>query len=190
MSIAGVVLAAGSSQRLGRPKQTLEIGGETLLHRTVRIAREAGLRPVFVVLDAQGRFAETLRGLGGSLVLNQEADEGIAASIRAGVRAAKGMPSVEGVVVMTCDQIGITADHLRQLHEDPARITGSGYGGRTAIPAYFPRSGFESLLALQGDVGARDALRGAHRVDSEALAVDVDTPQDVVRANELFGESL
>lgn len=187
MSIAGVVLAAGGSQRLGRPKQTVEIGGETLLHRTVRIAREAGLRPVFVVLDGEGRFAGEVRGLGGSLVLNQEADEGIAASIRAGVRAAKGMPGVDGAVLMTCDQIGITAEHLCDLYEDRDRVTGSGYGGRTAIPAYFPRSAFESLLKLQGDYGAREALRGAHRVDSEALAVDVDTPEDIVRASQLFG---
>jgi molybdenum cofactor cytidylyltransferase len=145
------------------------------------------MRPVFVVLDGEGRFAETLRGLGGSLVLNQEADEGIAASIRAGVRAAKGMPSVEGVVLMTCDQVGITAEHLRELQAEPEQVAGSGYAGGTAIPAYFPRSAFESLLRLQGDVGAREALRGARRVDFEVLAVDVDTPQDVIRATALFG---
>lgn len=186
MNVAGIVLAAGSSRRLGRPKQTVEIGGEILLHRAIRIAREAGLRPVFVVLDSEGRFAANVRNAGASIVLNHEAEEGISSSIRAGVRAASALPDVAGAVLMTCDQIGATPEHLIELCAELQSVTGSGYAGKPGVPAYFPREVFPQLLTLQGDTGARDLLRGARFVVCEALALDIDTPQDVVRAQSLF----
>lgn len=87
-SPAGLVLAAGGSRRLGQPKQLLELDGETLLRRTVRIAVEAGCGPVVVVL---GAGAEALRlqvaGLPAEVVVNAEWEQGMGGSIRAGLEA-------------------------------------------------------------------------------------------------------
>ncbi len=186
MSVAAVVLAAGFSRRLGRPKQTLEINGETLLQRAVRVAHEAELEPVFVVTTAH--LAEDLAAdtVACDLVLNGEAEEGIASSIRAGVRAAEAVQDVAGIVVMTCDQVSTSADHLRALCAHSEQMTGSAYAGRVGVPAYFPRASFSQLLQLEGDAGARDLLRSAEAISAEELALDIDTEEDLERARVLF----
>lgn len=186
MSVAGIVLAAGFSRRLGRPKQTVVIGGESLIERTVRVARDAGLHPLFIVVNSEAQFAEALRDAGCRVIVNEKATEGMASSIRAGVQVAQATPECVGVVIMTCDQPAIEADHLRALRAQVNRVTGSGYAGRVAVPAYFPRGSFDSLVALEGDAGARGLLEEAHAVPSTALRIDVDTDEDVARARLLF----
>jgi CTP:molybdopterin cytidylyltransferase MocA len=176
---AAVVLAAGASRRLGRPKQTVVLGGEMLVERAVRVAVEAGLRPVLVVVRPGAEFGEAVAALGAVVVENELADEGMAASIRCGVGAVVG---VDGVVVMTCDQVAVTAEHLRLLCEKAGRRTGSAYAGRVGIPAYFPAADFGELLRLEGDTGARELLRSAAAVGCEGLALDVDTEDDLQRA--------
>ncbi len=175
--VAAVVLAAGFSRRLGRPKQTLELGGETLVERAVRVAGEAGLSPVIVVV-AEAKAGTRLVAM---VVVNGEAVEGMAASIRCGVGRAREL-EVVGIVLMTCDQVAVRAEHLRLLVEDESRMTGSRYAGRVGIPAYFPAAQFEDLLRLRGDVGARALLKEAHSVVAEELSLDVDTEGDLERA--------
>jgi CTP:molybdopterin cytidylyltransferase MocA len=182
VTVAAVVLAAGASRRLGRVKQMVVIGGETLLERAVRVAVEAGLVPVIVVVR-EAELGEGLRGC--EVVVNPLADEGMAASIRCGVARAREM-GVAGVVVMACDQVALRAEHLRELCAEADRVTGSGYVGKVGIPAYFPAAVFEELMELRGDVGARELLRGAVAVVDEGLALDVDTEADVFRAKEML----
>ena len=194
-----MVLAAGASRRLGRPKQSLEIGGETLLERAVRVAVEARLEPVIVVVRDPGvasvlggcevvvRDTGVARGLRGcEIVSNALADEGMASSIRVGVARAQEL-GVVGVVVMACDQVALRTEHLRALCGEVDRITGSGYAGKVGIPAYFPAEKFGDLMELQGDVGARELLRGAVAVVDEGLGLDVDTEADVDRAVRMLG---
>jgi CTP:molybdopterin cytidylyltransferase MocA len=179
---AAVVLAAGASRRLGRPKQTVLLEGEMLVERAVRVAMEAGLEPVFVVVRPGAEFGEAVVALGAVVVENALADEGMAASIRCGVAAAVG---VDGVVVMTCDQVQVSAGHLRLLCKDAGRRTGSAYAGRVGIPAHFPAADFGELRQLEGDTGARELLRSAEAVTCESLALDVDTEADLERARGL-----
>ncbi len=181
MSVAAVVLAAGASTRLGRPKQSVVMGGETLVERAVRVAREAGLAPVIVVVRELDRAMYELQERGCLLVLNGEAAEGMAASIRCGVRVADRLKA-DGAVVMACDQVLLRAEHLRALCAEPGRVTASEYAGRRGVPAYFPAAVFGALMELRGDVGAREMLREAATVVDERLAVDVDTEADVERA--------
>lgn len=183
--IAAVVLAAGASTRLGKPKQLAAIGGETLLERAVRTAREAGLSPVVVVAQDAG-LVEKLQAHGAQVLLNRKYYEGMSTSIHTGVRWVGGMKA-DGVVLMTCDQPAVTASHLRELCAEPELIAGSGYAGIIGIPAYFPCSRFDELMKLSGDTGARALLRGARAVNSEELALDIDTEDDLKRARELFG---
>jgi CTP:molybdopterin cytidylyltransferase MocA len=185
--VAAIVLAAGASRRLGRPKQTVVIGGETLVERAVRVAAEAGLEPVIAVVQADG-LAAGLRQRGCEVVVNALADEGMASSIRCGVERASELGAV-GAVVMACDQVALRAEHLVQLCAEVDRVTGSGYAGKVGIPAYFPAVSFAALMELRGDVGARELLRGAAAVVDERLALDVDTEADVARASCTDGQS-
>jgi len=184
VSVAAVVLAAGASRRLGRPKQTVEINGESLVARAVRIAHEAGLNPVIAVL-ADETLAESLQARGASVRLNPNASEGIASSIRVGIDAARSF-DVSGAVVMTCDQVAVTANHLRALCAQPESTTGSAYAGAIGVPAYFPATDFEGLLQLHGDHGARGLLHHARTIHNPALHHDIDTETDVERASQLL----
>ena len=186
MSTAGIILAAGFSRRLGRPKQVVEIGGETLLQRTIRVAAQAELQPLIAVLRAGAGFDALAPATHCEVVLNDEAEEGIAASIRVGVRALEGRPGIRGAVILLCDQVLLTAEHIGALSAEPDRVAASWYAGKRAVPAYFPRERFSDLLKLQGDTGARDLLRAAHAIAAEPLALDIDTEEDVARATEYF----
>jgi CTP:molybdopterin cytidylyltransferase MocA len=178
---AAVVLAAGASRRLGRPKQQVVLGGETLVARAVRVALAAGLSPVIAVVRPEGDFGHSLQEQGAVIVLNDRADEGMSASIRLGVNVARMVKSA-GAVLMTCDQVAVTAEHLRALCAEPKLVTASEYAGRKGVPAYFPASAFAELMKLEGDAGARELLRAAATVVDESLALDVDTEEDVAKA--------
>jgi molybdenum cofactor cytidylyltransferase len=186
--IAAVVLAAGASTRLGEPKQLATLGGEPLLERAVRVAREAGCSPVIVVLGssaAEIRAACTLRGV--HVIVNEAWPEGMASSIRAGVRAtiAAQPEAGGGVLLLTCDQPAVTASHLRALMAS-GELTASQYAGRLGVPAYLPAAMLGALLELEGDAGARGLLREARAVALPGGELDVDTPGTLAEARRLF----
>lgn len=185
MKLAAVVLAAGASQRLGTPKQLVRICGETLIERAIRICREAGCEPVVVVLGAAADQVQSACSLDGAVVvMNNRWQEGMASSIVEGVSALD--VSVEGCVMTTCDMPAVSSEHLRRLAAS-SEITASAYAGRNGVPAYFPRAVFPRLAALSGDTGARDLLRECPAIPLEGGELDIDTPQDLERAIELFG---
>lgn len=181
---AAVILAAGASTRLGEPKQLVRLGGETLLERAVRVAREAGCEPVVVVLGAEAERVLAACDLRDARVVrNEQWREGMASSVHAGVAAADG---ADGVVLMTCDQPAVTAEHLRALMVSGA-VTASAYSGRRGVPAYFPASSFPELMRLTGDAGARELLREASVIDLAGGELDVDTEADQSKAVKRFG---
>lgn len=181
---AAVVLAAGPSTRLGEPKQLVMVGRETLLERSVRAAREAGCETVVVVLGAEvERILERCNLTGAVVVVNDAWEEGMASSIRVGVGAVGG---ADGVLLMTCDQPAVTAEHLLALMA-AGEVTASAYAGRRGVPAYFPAASFPALRALRGDAGARELLREAGTVDLVGGELDVDTDADRAAAVKLFG---
>ena len=183
MSIAAVVLGAGSSSRLGEPKQLVRLGGENLLERAVRVAREVGCWPVVVVLGASAEVIRSQCSLGDARVLvNEGWEEGMASSIRLGVGALSG---VDGCVVMTCDQPAVTVGHLSRLIGDEVRA--SRYEDRNGIPAFFPAAVFGELMELRGDMGARDLLAGRGFLELDGGELDVDTVGDLERAREMLG---
>ena len=186
MSTAGIILAAGFSRRLGRTKQDVVLGGATLLQRAVKTAHAAHLSPVCVVVNAAGKPGLACHSTLCKFVLNSNAEEGLASSIRTGVRAVLSVRGVSGAVLMTCDQILLTPDHLRGLYAQTELVTASGYGGKRGIPAYFPKNCFPQLLELHGDTGARHLLMDARLLQAEELLLDIDTESDVVRAEALF----
>jgi molybdenum cofactor cytidylyltransferase len=181
---AAVVLAAGASSRLGQPKQLIQVAGETLLERSIRIAREAGCAPVVVVLGAGSDEVSARCSLTDAIVVvNFDWEEGMASSIRAGLAALEsvitGQPGdCHGVLLMTCDQPAVTPGHLRALMASGA-LTASAYAGRRGVPAYFPAANLSALQRLSGDSGARSLLRAASAIELPGGELDIDTPADL-----------
>lgn len=192
MPVAAIILAAGESRRLGQPKQLLTWEGETLLNRAIRMATESGAWPVLAVLGA--RFASISASVQSNTAITVHNDrwrQGIGSSIEAGMRAlAVCAPETAGVLLMNCDQLRLSADHLRLLinrfeSEGAPAIAASAYGGVRGVPALFPRATFEELRALHGDRGARSIIeRGSWPVVSvefEGGEVDIDVPEDLAQ---------
>lgn len=187
MSLPAIVLAAGASRRLGQAKQLLKFGGETLLERAIRLARQAGAAPIWVVLGAQHSIIAASVSLPGAIgVFNPDWEQGLSTSIHAGLRALGA--GAAGTLILSCDQPRLSADHLRALiaafagQTEPA-IVASAYAGKRGVPAVFPRAVFPHLLALRGDTGARDLLREPPcplvAIDFPGGEVDIDTPGDL-----------
>jgi CTP:molybdopterin cytidylyltransferase MocA len=194
MQVVSIVLAAGFSRRFGAPKQRARLGDATLLERAVKTALAAGLKPVFVVLREEQKTAFCVANLDNFLsvpavvpVLNPEAAEGMASSVRAGVHAAASAEGTTGVVVLACDQPAVTAEHLRELARGGDEVVASGYAGRKGVPAYFPARVFPELLELRGDAGARGLLATARVVELPGGELDIDTVEDLERAARLYG---
>ena len=185
-----MILAAGGSRRLGQPKQLLTYRGETLLNRAVRIAEEAGASPVVAVLGAEfARIRGSLESRSVIAVRNDRWRQGMGSSIQAGMRAlALCAPDVQGVLLMSCDQPRLTADHLRALiaafasNPEPV-IAASTYAGVHGVPAVFPRSAFDQLRGLSGDKGARSIIENQScpvvAVEFSGGEVDIDGPGDL-----------
>ena len=190
--IAAVVLAAGESSRLGRPKQLVEFRGRSLIRGAVEAARDAGCSPVVVVLGSQAKAVRReIDSLEVRAVVNDAWREGMGGSVRAGITDLVGTEEeIEAVVLTACDQPRLSADVLRRLieaylgREDrTATMAACAYAGTLGAPALFAREEFGRLLALEGDRGARDLLRARAgrvvRVSWPEGARDVDSVEDL-----------
>jgi len=186
--IAVVVLAAGASRRLGQPKQRLPYRGVTLLRHVVAQALEAGLGPVVVVLGAWAKeVAHDLEGLPVHIAINPQWPEGMASSLRCGVRKVqKGFPEASALMVVLGDQPLVSSPLLRRLAEayleSSALVGACQYGGTLGPPAIFDRRLWPELLALKGDVGAKSVIK-AHPYEIVIIpfpegGVDIDSPGD------------
>jgi CTP:molybdopterin cytidylyltransferase MocA len=183
-SHGAIVLAAGASRRLGRPKQLVEIDGEPLLRRVVRAALATSPRECIVVLDESAPFDSALAALDVRVVRIADAATGMAASLRAGVAALDAQ--CDGALIVVTDQPGLEARHLHALctawRAAPSFAIASAYAGVIGVPALLPRSWFDAVATLAGDVGARELLRSRADVIAIAapdLARDIDTPRDI-----------
>ncbi len=185
-----LLLAAGASQRMGRPKQLLPIGGRPLLrHITERVLRSP-VGPVVVVLGAQAdEIAPILAGLPVHPVINHGWSEGLGSSVRTGVAAALRLaPELEGLIILPADQPDLPAQHLENLigrfRQGGCSLVASLTGERRVPPVLFGAVWFARLRQLTGDAGARELLR-EHRLEFATVPLaantDLDTPEDYYR---------
>ncbi len=187
-SMAAMILAAGGSTRMGRAKQLLRIGGESLVHRTARAAVEAGCGPIFVVMGAGAdAIASEVSDLPVKCALNADWEKGMGGSIRVGLRAILANdPRAEAAAILLCDQPGVESGVLRELFaafsDGGKPMAACRYGGTLGPPCCFAESMFEELLQLGDGEGAKRLLvKDSSRVTVMEWAggeSDLDTPGD------------
>lgn len=184
------ILAAGASRRLGYPKQLVQVRGEALLRRQCRIALEADIAPVAVILgcSAEQCVAQVV-DLQVVVRLNHQWEEGMASSLREAARVAIEM-NANGLLVLHGDQHRVTASDLQQLYNtwrNPPRPTAcraraASYAGP---PVIMSSSLFDGLTHLKGEEGARAVLAdlapdALMDVAMPRAAYDLDAPEQLI----------
>jgi len=183
-----ILLAAGSSSRMGRSKQLLEVDGEQLLQRTSRVALDCDATKVIVVLGAnEEAHRKSIQQLPVEICVNSNWQTGMGSSLKLGLKSLlERIPKLEAVVVMVCDQPGLTTDHVNKLiqtfKESNSPVIASFYANSTGVPALFDKSLFEKLLIIENESGAKKIIQQRKElvkiVDFPQGAIDLDTPDD------------
>lgn len=189
-----ILLAAGVSSRLGQPKQLLNYRGQSLLRNAASTAVAVGAGATVVVLGAEvEQMQRELKDLRVKAVYNQDYQEGMASSICCGLRyVIENHDDVEHVIFMVCDQPFVDSSHLLSMVDMHQRsgssVVASFYAGRKGVPALFHRHIFPELLALEGDIGAKQIIE--RYSDDCAIVplslghIDIDTPDAYKWLNE------
>ncbi len=189
-ALAGVLLAAGQSTRMGQNKLLLRLGGDTLVRRAALAALSAGLEPLIVVLGHEReRVQAELAGLACTPVFNEEFALGQSTSLRRGFQAVP--DQCAGAIALLADMPFVSAAELRNLVErwraSSAPLAISTYDGVVAPPQLYGRALFAELRALAADGRGRQLIQ-AHRGQALEVAqpasalADLDVPADVERA--------
>lgn len=207
--VGAIILAAGGSTRMGRPKQLLPIAGVSLARRAASTALQSKAWPVVVVLgNAAPLIQQELAKLPLLFAVNKAWSEGIGSSIRLGIQTLNMYSaSLAGAIVLLADQPNLSSEAIDLIAgfgargseealetktknffsqtnvEPPTGIRAARYNGVVGAPAFFPREFFPELLALEPTEGAQKILkRHAERViaiDRPELRVDLDTPEEL-----------
>ena len=187
--VAGLVLAAGPSTRMGENKLLLRLDGESVLRRAAGRALAAGLDPVIVVLghDAE-KVSSELRGLPCRTLVNADYQRGMNSSARAGVLAVP--PEAAAAIVLLADMPLVTAEMIaaavERYRRSGAPLVISEFGGVQAPPTLYDRSLFPEIGSPEGEGCGKRVVR-RHRAQAEVLAwpaaalADLDRPEDYER---------
>ena len=187
--IGVIILAAGASSRMGRPKQLLpSFDGQSLLRRAAVEAIRSGCRPVVVVTGAHAdQSRREVADLSVHVIDNPQWASGMGSSLRVGLAALEALNDrANAALVTVCDQPFVAAPVLEALatayRSSGKGIVASEYGGTLGVPALFAREHFAELAELLGAVGAKQVI-AAHasdvvRVPFPEGMIDIDTSED------------
>jgi molybdenum cofactor cytidylyltransferase len=194
--VVGIILAAGASSRMGRPKALLPIGGDTFVTRVCRTLLDGGVDDLVVVAGAEHEAvaaAVATAGLPARIVENTRRDEGQLSSVLAGLAVAD-RPGVDAVLVHLVDAplvrpetVGAVLEAFLRTH---APIVRPEVGGRHGHPVLFARRVFDDLRRADPAVGARAVVRTYAadicnvQIDDDGAWQDFDTPEDLLRLKE------
>lgn len=187
MNVAILLLAAGSSTRMGQSKQLMKIDGEPMLVRAAKQALSAS-PDVTVVLGAEAESHRmVLRGTRVSTIENSEWQRGMGNTLKFGLAELRNAnPGMDAVLIMVCDQPAVTSDHLKKLIERAGQssksIIASAYKDTLGVPALFRKQHFDQLAAIADGVGASKLIR-ENREEVETITlphgeIDLDTLND------------
>jgi len=183
-NVAIIILAAGASTRMGKPKQLLPYQGSSLLKHTIESAIASVCKPVIVVLGANAQqIRSEVTQPSVQVVENPQWNLGMSASIRRGILS---LESVDAAVIAVCDQPFLSSEIINILveayHSTGKPIIASQYAETLGVPALFSQIFFSELAALEETVGAKHLmnrhLNEVFCVPFPLGAVDIDTPKD------------
>jgi len=192
-----VMLAAGSSNRMGQPKQLLAYRGKALIEYILQIALSSICKQIAVVLGANAdQILPYVQQQDVLIVQNKDWKEGMASSIRCGLSALTNQfPSLAGAIFMVCDQPFVSVSLINDL-VDKKKSTGKSiiactYKETMGTPALFSSMHFPELMQLQGQDGAKKIL-WQHAGELETISfpmgyIDIDTMQDYQNLGSLAG---
>lgn len=183
-----VILAAGESSRLGKPKQNIVYKGKSLLKHAISTAIHSACTPVIIILGA--RFEEIQSHIKEEPVIayyNPQWQEGMSSSIRSGIELLqKTEPLVSEVILMVCDQPFVNSELLNDLISKKAtagkEIAACFYNNILGVPALFDKKLFPELLSLKGQEGAKKLLmkhiESVVAIPFPSGSIDIDTIED------------
>jgi molybdenum cofactor cytidylyltransferase len=192
--LAALILSAGASSRMGRPKALLPYREGTFLDHLLEVTRHPRIALQRVVLGAGAEVIRSLAKVDPSLVvLNSEWEKGQLSSILAGIRALEGIET-DGIVICPVDHplvsARLVADLVEKFYAENKAIIVPTYDGRRGHPAIFSSALYEELLAAPADKGAR-AVVWAHAADilevptdEEGVVLNINDPQMLHHINE------
>lgn len=187
-----LVLAAGASRRMGRPKALLPLNGGTLLDHAIGQAKRLGAPVTVVAGRCYPLVRYRCRVQPSAWVFNRNWHEGMSTSLKAGVASVG--PYAKGVLIVLLDQPLIGPDALAELSAaarcNPSQPFAADIQGRPGAPAYIPRRLWSRVMRLEGDRGAAAILAaaGAARLSMAGAGSDVDTPGDWRRVSRQLAE--
>jgi molybdenum cofactor cytidylyltransferase len=183
-----IILAAGNSSRLGKPKQLLRFREKSLLQHVLDEALAVEAAKCVLVLGSEAEEMETQINAGKAIVChNAQWAAGMSGSIHLGLQKLLELQlDVDCCIIAVCDQPFITTQLFRNLYEvakeNKVSIVASSYADTAGTPALFDKSQFDALLKLKGREGAKKLLKLAHEdlllVPFERGEIDIDTPED------------
>ncbi len=186
--VAGLVLAAGAGLRIGTPKAEIEIEGERLVDRAVKILKEAGCEKVFVVLGAW------VGDVSGAVIIeNPTWQEGMGSSLLAGLSVLSKDVEISAMVLTLVDLPGLTAAGVTKIIDHPGDLVAATFKGEQGHPVKFGRRHWAAMMeSVGGDTGAKGYLRGRSELALVEIGeicdgADVDTLVDLQKFKESKG---
>ena len=188
-----IVLAAGFSSRLGRPKALARVHGVSLLRSACALAATLKCAKIIAVVPRHSaRYRAQVRGIEVTFVTNSRRNQGLSSSVRRGIAAARHAPAV---LLMPVDLGNLKSRELKRLilrwRAAPRGVIARRIGRIGAAPLVLPRRLYPRASRITGDVGLRDLITqlpadNAVLVDMPSAASDIDTPQDLKAARRTF----
>jgi molybdenum cofactor cytidylyltransferase len=185
--ISVVILAAGSSSRMGQPKQNLVFNSNTLLQRTINEARLVTEEILVILGSGIEEILPTIESLNVTIFFNKQWNLGMAKSINIAVEHLLSSKSeINGIIFLLCDQPYVNVNLLKQLITT-AELSTKGiiactYNGTVGVPVLFKKKYFRELLKLKGKEGAKKLLESfaddLHTIPFPLGYIDIDTETD------------